>query len=175
MNRCKLTKLNRLWERREGVLISNFKSPWIHWSFNSMVFMLHFASSSIWILDSLVRQVVLHWIWTLWNPNQRSGSWTWLGWILWPSVSYLSLLSSWDRSVPMLVDVFVMVGVVIVVVVFPLLLWWLFCDLFGDFDVACIFAFVTIVIEQEVDENCTHFVRYLETCWQIESLKLRYC
>lgn len=48
-----------------------------------------------------------------------------------------------------------MAGVVIVVVVFPL-----FCDLFGDFDVACIFAFVTIVIEQEVGENCTNFVRY---------------
>lgn len=170
MNRRKLTKLNRLWERREGVLIPNFKSHGIHWSFNSMVFMLHFANSSIWILDSLVRQVVLHWIWTLWNPNQRSGSWTWLGWILWPSVNFLSLLSSWDRLLPILVDVFVMVGVVIVVVVFPL-----FCDLFGDFDVACIFAFVTIVIEQEVGENCTNFVRYPETYWQIESLKLKYC
>lgn len=152
------------------MLISNFKSLGIHWSFNSMVFMLHFANSSIWILDSLVRQVVLHWIWTLWNPNQRSGSWTWLGWILWPSVNFLSLLSSWDRLLPILVDVFVMAGVVIVVVVFPL-----FCDLFGDFDVACIFAFVTIVIEQEVGENCTNFVRYPETYWQIESLKLKYC
>lgn len=63
-----------------------------------------------------------------------------------------------------------MAGVVIVVVVFPL-----FCDLFGDFDVACTFAFVTIVIEQEVGENCTNFVRYPETYWQIESLKLKYC
>ena len=56
-----------------------------------------FTSFSIWILAYPVWQVALRWIWTLWNPNQRSGSWTWHGWILWRSVNFLNLHSSWDR------------------------------------------------------------------------------